>query len=65
MIGNLYEVAQTVLDKGIVIGRQICGYYEGKFYKFQADNVGGFHGYPVSQNEVPDKVIKALRERNN
>jgi hypothetical protein len=55
------EVAQAVLDKGVVNGRQIYGYFEGKFYEFQSDNVGGFHGYPVPQNEVPSKVIKKMQ----
>lgn len=56
------EIAQAVLDKGIVSGRQIYGYFEGKFYEFQSDNAGGFHGYPVAQNEVPPKVIKKMQE---
>jgi hypothetical protein len=55
------EVAQAVLDKGVVNGRQIYGYFEGKFYEFQSDNVGGFHGYPVALNEVPPKVIKKMQ----
>lgn len=57
------EIAQAILDKGIVSGRQIYGYFEGKFYEFQSDNAGGFHGYPVSQNEVPSKVIKQMQDR--
>ncbi len=56
------QVAQTVLDKGVVNGRQIYGYFEGKFYEFQSDNAGGFHGYPVSLNEVPSKAIKKLQD---
>jgi hypothetical protein len=56
------EVAQAVLDKGVVRGRQIYGYFEGKFYEFQSDNAGGFHGYPVSLNEVPSKVIKQIQD---
>ncbi len=56
------EVAQAVLDKGIVSGRQIYGYFEGKFYEFQSDNAGGFHGYPIAQNEVPSKVIKQMQD---
>lgn len=35
------EVAQAVLDKGVVNGRQIYGYFEKKFYEFQSDNAGG------------------------
>jgi hypothetical protein len=56
------QVAQAVLDKGVVSGRQIYGYFEGKFYEFQSDNIYGFHGYPVSQNEVPAKVIKQMQD---
>lgn len=56
------EVAQAVLDKGIVSGRQIYGYYNGKFYEFQYDNFAGFHGYPVEENEVPYKVIESLKQ---
>jgi hypothetical protein len=56
------EVAQAVLDKGIVGGRQIYGYYDGKFYEFQSDNAGGFHGYPIPPNEVPPKVLKELQQ---
>jgi hypothetical protein len=56
------EVAQAVLDKGVVSGRQIYGYFEGKFYEFQSDNIYGFHGYPVSQNAVPSKVIKQMQD---
>ncbi|MBD2439519.1 hypothetical protein [Nostoc sp. FACHB-110] len=56
------EVAQVVLDKGIVNGRQIYGYYGGKFYEFQSDNFAGFHGYPVDENEVPYKVIEYLTQ---
>lgn len=56
------EVAQAVLDKGVVNGRQIYGYFEGKFYEFQSDNAGGFHGYPVPPNEVPSNVIKQMQD---
>jgi hypothetical protein len=56
------EDAQAVLDKGIVNGRQIYGYFDEKFYEFQSDNVGGFHGYPVPLNEVPLKVLKKLQD---
>lgn len=56
------EEAQKVLDEGIVSGRQIYGYFKGKFYEFQSDNVEGFHGYPVSETEVPHKVIKNMKD---
>ncbi|MEQ9553469.1 MAG: hypothetical protein RIM23_28085 [Coleofasciculus sp. G3-WIS-01] len=55
------EEAQQVLDTGIVSGRQIYGYFNGQFYEFQSDNVDGFHGYPVSENEVPFNVIKQIK----
>ncbi|BAZ47562.1 hypothetical protein NIES4103_01630 [Nostoc sp. NIES-4103] len=56
------EVAQLVLDKGIVSGKQIYGYYSEKFYEFQPDNADGYHGYPVAQNEVPPRIIKGLQK---
>lgn len=56
------EVAQAVLDKGVVSGRQIYGFYDEKYYEFQSDNVGGFHGYPVPLQEVPPKVIDNLKQ---
>jgi hypothetical protein len=56
------EDAQAILNKGVVNGRQIYGYFKGKFYEFQSDNVGGFHGYPVPLNEVPSKVIKKMQD---
>lgn len=59
------EVAQAVLDKGIVSGRQIYGYYDGKFYEFQFDNFVGFHGYPVDENKVPYKLIEHFKNLPN
>lgn len=59
------EISQVVLDRGIVNGRQIYGYYEGKFYEFQSDNFAGFHGYPVEEDEVPYKVIEHLKKLLN
>lgn len=55
------EIAQAVLDRGIANGRQIYGYYNEKFYEFQSDNMVGFHGYPVDENEVPPKIVKLLQ----
>ncbi|MEQ9481396.1 hypothetical protein [Coleofasciculus sp. F4-SAH-05] len=57
------EEAQQVLDTGIVSGRQIYGYFKGQFYEFQSDNMDGFHGYPVSENEVPSNVIKQINNK--
>jgi hypothetical protein len=59
------EVAQAVLEKGIVSGRQIYGYYDGNFYEFQFDNFVGFHGYPVDENKVPYKVIEHFKNLPN
>ncbi len=56
------EVAQAVLDKGVVSGRQIYGFSDEKYYEFQSDNVGGFHGYPVPPQEVPPKVRDRLKQ---
>ncbi len=56
------EVAQLVLNKGILSGKQIYGYHNGKFYQFQPDNAGGYHGYPVSSNDIPADVLRQLRE---
>ncbi|MCL1466460.1 hypothetical protein [Argonema galeatum] len=56
------EIAQKVLDKGIVSGKQIYGYHEGKFYEFQPDGADGFHGYPIDRNEVPSKVLKQVQD---
>ncbi|ALB39832.1 MULTISPECIES: hypothetical protein [Nostocales] len=56
------EEAQSVLDQAIPNGRQYYGYYQGKFYEFQSDNVGGFHGYLVEEKEVPYKIIEHFRQ---
>ncbi len=56
------EEAQNLLDNGIASGKQIYNYYRGKYYKFQPDNAGGFHGYPVDSREVPADVLKRLPE---
>ncbi|MFM7447146.1 MAG: hypothetical protein ACKO24_00940 [Leptolyngbyaceae cyanobacterium] len=42
------DIAQVVLDSGIAYGRQVYGYYKGKFYEFQPDGAGSFHGYPIA-----------------
>ncbi|GAB4291380.1 MAG: hypothetical protein Fur0025_26530 [Oscillatoriaceae cyanobacterium] len=56
------EEAQAILDTGIASGKQIYAYYQGKYYEFQDDNAGGFHGYPVDSREVPADVIKRITE---
>jgi len=55
------EIAQAVLDKGILSGKQVYNYHNGKFYQFQPDNAGGYHGYPVSGNDIPAQALKKLR----
>lgn len=56
------EEAQSVLDQAIPNGRQYYGYYQSKFYEFQADNVGGFHGYLVEETKVPYKIIEYFKQ---
>ena len=53
--------AQGVLNDGIQEGKQIYGYKDGKAYEFQPDNAGTYHGYPVSGNEVPNKILREWR----
>lgn len=48
--------AQEVLNQGIQSGKQVYGYYKGKVYTFQPDNVGGYHGYVTAS--APDEVLK-------
>lgn len=54
------EDAQITLDNGIPYGRQIYSYYKDKYYEFQSDNAGGFHGYPILKKDVPPKVLIKL-----
>jgi hypothetical protein len=54
------DVAQSVLDRGVASGRQIYNYHAGRFYEFQSDNAGSFHGYPVCNDEVPPNIRKHL-----
>lgn len=35
------QVAQGVLDQGVVSGKQIYGHHDGKYYEFKNDNAGG------------------------
>jgi hypothetical protein len=57
------RVAQSVLDQGVAAGKQIYGYHNGKYYEFQNDNAGGFHGYPVGEMELPISVKEKFRAR--
>ena len=58
------ETAQTVLDNGIQSGKQVYGYHSGKFYTFQPDNVGGYHGYPISRIDVPANVLRQMHDKS-
>jgi len=55
------ETAQKILDMGVMSGKQVYGYHNRKFYQFQPDNAGGYHGYPVSGNDIPAQVLEQLR----
>jgi filamentous hemagglutinin len=59
-----HSTAQKVLDRGVVgpNGKQIYGYRDGRLYKFQPDNAGGFHGYPVSSSDVPLATLREMRD---
>ncbi len=54
------ETAQIVLDKSVSYGRQFYSYHNDKFYTFQPDNAGGYHGYFVGR--VPMVAIGKMRE---
>ncbi len=56
------EIAQAILDGGIMSGKHVFGCYSGKFYQFQPDNAGGYHGYPISHHDVPAEVLKKLQD---
>jgi len=60
--------AQQVLEQAYVhkwlAGKKYYGYKNDKFYEFQPDNVGSYHGYPVDRNEVPDKVFQKIRSES-
>ncbi len=49
--------AQEVLNNSIQGGKQRYGITDGKLYEFQPDNVGGWHGYPISGTEAPPKIL--------
>lgn len=50
--------AQQVLNSGIKSGGAIYSYYNTKAYEFRADNAGGYHGYIVNGNKVPNAVLR-------
>ena len=55
------DVAQTLLDKGILSGKKVYSFHDGKFYTFQPDNTGGYHGYPISPQELPAEAFRKMR----
>lgn len=56
--------AQEVLDYGYIHswdeGKKYYGYKNTRFYEFQPDNVGGYHGYPIERDEVPSRILKKM-----
>ena len=50
--------AQEVLGSSILGGKQRYGVSDGKVYEFQPDNAGGWHGYPIPENEAPASVLR-------
>ncbi len=57
--------AQTVLDNGYQSGKKVYGYYNGKFYEFQPDNQGGYHGYSPPAGKVPAAYLRQLRDQGD
>ena len=41
--------------------KQIYGYYDGKLYEFQPDNVGAYHGYRIPGVEAPTAYLRELQ----
>jgi len=54
------NTAQDVLNQGTVFGHRIYSLHDDRFYVFNPDNAGGFHGYPLDDVEVPFLVRRAL-----
>ncbi|MBD2261069.1 hypothetical protein [Pseudanabaena sp. FACHB-2040] len=54
--------AQEALDRSVEhLGHtQRYSFFRGKFYVFQYDNAGGYHGYPVERKDVPNEPLKDL-----
>lgn len=61
------EEAQVALDRSLQHGKQRYSYYNDKFYEFQPDSTFDskgyptYHGYPISESEVPHKVKIKLK----
>ncbi|MGV9860464.1 hypothetical protein ACWDTD_17680 [Gordonia sp. NPDC003425] len=56
------EEAQQVLDESIASGRRRYGTSDDRLYEFKDDNAGGWHGYPVTPQEIPNSVLKKMME---
>jgi hypothetical protein len=54
------STAQQVLDHGVPHGRQIYGFYNGRYYEFQPERLLIFHGYPISESAVPALAKREL-----
>ena len=57
------EQGREALASSVKSGKQRYSYYNGKIYKFQPDNAGGWHGYPVSGKEVPTEVLRDYKTK--
>jgi hypothetical protein len=57
--------AQEALDQSVphTGHTQRYSFYKQRFYVFQNDNAGGYHGYPVNENSVPNDISKVLKSR--
>jgi hypothetical protein len=57
--------AQEALDQSIPHEghTQRYSFYRQNFYIFQNDNAGGYHGYPINENKVPNDILKVLKNR--
>jgi len=56
------SVAAATLDIGVEVegDKQVFSFRRGKFYVFQPDGTGGYHGYPVSSTEIPAKAMRLM-----
>jgi hypothetical protein len=56
------DEAQEALDQSLLHEghTQRYTFFNGKYYIFQDDNAGGYHGYPIDENKVPNSVLKHL-----
>lgn len=44
--------------------KKVYNYYNGSYYTFMPDNTGGYHGYPVNEEDVPPSVIDKISDVN-